>query len=50
MAEAVNGTSELVKLEDLAAFRTWAPHIRRFSYTLGSEDGGLADDHSRGSM
>ena len=43
LAEAVNATSELVKLEDLTAFRTWAPHIRRFSYALGPQDTGAPD-------
>jgi hypothetical protein len=43
MAEAVNVTRGLVKLEDLTAFRTWAPHIRRFSYTFGPQDSGTPD-------
>ena len=34
MADAVRETSVLVTLPDLAAFRVWTPHVRRFSYLL----------------
>lgn len=32
MARAAHDTSALVTLPDLAAFRAWVPHVRRFSY------------------
>ena len=34
MADAVRETSVLLTLPDLAAFRVWTPHVRRFSYLL----------------
>lgn len=40
MAQAVNATKHLVKLNDLKAFCEWAPRIRHFSYTLGTQDAG----------
>ena len=38
MAGAVVATRDLVQRDDLTEFLRWAPHVRRFSYTLGLRD------------
>ncbi|WP_187365846.1 P-loop NTPase fold protein [Trebonia kvetii] len=40
LADAATRTSELVVLRDLSAFRSWAPHVRRFSYLLLTDETG----------
>ena len=38
LADAATRTMDHVQLRDLSAFRSWAPHVRRFSYLLLTDD------------